>query len=54
MLGSMAPPSVYGHTNGKDESSTNGPDGLVLVAREMHIAVFGPCVVSTHPGLVTL
>ena len=38
----------------EEESSTNGPDGLVLVAREMHIAVFGPCVVMTQPGFVAL
>ena len=40
--------------NADVESSTNGPAGLVLVAREMHIAVFGPCAVMTHPGLVAL
>jgi hypothetical protein len=36
------------------ESSRNGPEGLVLVAREMHIAVFGPCVVMTHPAALSL
>lgn len=50
MLGSMAPPSLVGQMKAALESSTKGPDGLALVAREMHMAVFAPCVVCTHPG----
>ena len=54
MLGSIAPPWLVGQMKAALESSTKGPDGLELVAREMHMAVFGPCVVSTHPGAVSL
>ena len=54
MLGSMAPPCAVGQMKAEVESSTNGPTGLVLVAREMHMAVFGPCVVVTQPGAVAL
>ncbi len=54
MLGSIAPPCAVGQMKAELESSTKGPDGLVLVAREMHMAVLGPCVVCTQPGLVAL
>ena len=54
MLGSMAPPCAVGQMKAEVESSTNGPAGLVPVAREMHMAVFGPWVVCTHPGAVAL
>lgn len=54
MLGSIAPPCAVGQMKAELESSTKGPDGLELVAREMHMAVLGPCVVFTHPGLVAL
>ncbi len=49
MLGSMAPPRVVGHTKADDESSTNGPAGFALVAREMHIALETPLTVCTQP-----
>ena len=48
-LGSIAPPFETGHTKADDESSTNGPAGFALVAREMHIALDRPLVVVTHP-----
>ena len=48
-LGSMAPPCATGHTKADDESSTKGPAGSALVAREMHIALDSPLVVLTHP-----
>ena len=48
-LGSMAPPCESGQTKAEDESSTKGPAGFALVAREMHIALDGPLVVFTHP-----
>ena len=35
--------------NADVELSTNGPVGLVAVAREMHSALVSPCVVLTHP-----
>ena len=54
MLGSIAPPCAVGQMKAELESSTKGPAGLVLVAREMHMAVFAPCVVCTHPGSVAL
>jgi hypothetical protein len=50
MLGSMAPPSAMGHTKADDESSTNGPAGLVLVALEIHIALDGPLAVWMQPA----
>jgi len=52
----MAPPIEVGHTNADDESSTKGPEGLALVALEMHIAEVGPLAARTHPaadGVVT-
>lgn len=54
MLGSMAPPWAVGQMKADVESSTNGPAGLALVAREMHMAVFAPYVVCTQPGEVAL
>ena len=48
-LGSIAPPCETGHTKADGESSTKGPAGLELVAREMHIALELPLVVVTHP-----
>jgi hypothetical protein len=35
--------------NADVESSTNGPVGVVAVAREMHSALVSPWVVLTHP-----
>jgi hypothetical protein len=37
--------------NADDESSTNGPDGLELVARDMHIAEVARSVACTHPAV---
>jgi hypothetical protein len=33
------------------ESSTNGPEGLELVARDMHIAELDRLTVCTHPAV---
>ena len=49
-LGSMAPPCASGQTKADVESSVNGPPGLALVAREMHMALDSPFVVCTHPA----
>ena len=54
MLGSIAPPWLVGQMKAPLESSTKGPEGLLLVAREMHMAVFAPWVVCTHPAALSL
>ena len=49
-LGSMAPPWSAGQMKADEESSTNGPDGLELVALEMHIADVDRLAVWMHPA----
>ncbi len=48
-LGSMAPPSSTGQMKAEVELSTNGPVGLVEVARETHSALVQPPTVLTQP-----
>ena len=46
----MAPPWPTGQMKADGESSTNGPDGLELVALEMHIAAVERLAVRMHPA----